>query len=74
MTKPEDFPHTVFVRIGDEEGLVEAFQSAGEAIEDDGPTMIGEYRLVGTQAYEKVIEKAEPVSPAEEAPAPAPKT
>jgi hypothetical protein len=59
-----DLPETVYVRSDDdEEGLFLAFGSRMEAVDENGPTEIGEYKLVRKQVFEKILNEVEEIKP-----------
>jgi len=62
-----DLPETMYVRVeDDEEGIFSAFGSRMEAIDDDGPTEIGEYRLVQKKVFEKILNEVAELEPEKE--------
>lgn len=59
MQKP-DLPETVYVRTDeDEEGVFLAFGSKMEAIDENGPSEIGEYKFVRRHTLEKIVKEVE---------------
>jgi hypothetical protein len=45
----------------DEEGVFLAFGSRMEAIDENGPTEVGEYKLVGRKVFEKTLTEVKEV-------------
>jgi hypothetical protein len=54
------FPKILYARQGDaQENEMEVFETIAEAIDEDGPTEVGEYQLVGTKTFEKLVQEVE---------------
>jgi hypothetical protein len=55
------FPKILYARQndpGDCEDL-DVFETISEAIDEDGPTEVGEYQLVRTKTFEKLVQEVE---------------
>jgi len=56
-------PKTIFVRVeksdDDGEDWLNAFYERDEAVDGDGPTVVGEYRLVNTKRLAKYVQVVE---------------